>query len=131
MIIIFSIYVFFLVTRNGLVLSTIRSSKSKTFTDSYVVYKHKNIIKYGVIENIFYVEKQNSYILKIHPLQNTYFDCLTFNGKIFINEYIIYGDMSHNSFDFIYATEVIEKGCFYESEQICYFARFPNLYESS
>jgi hypothetical protein len=88
-------------------------------------------MKYGTIQNIFYVEAEHIYILKIHPLQNTHYDSLTFNNKSFVNEYIIYGNTSHDTFDFIRATNVIEKGCFYENKDICYFARFPNLYESS
>jgi hypothetical protein len=112
-------------------LSTTKSSKSKTFTDACVVYTHQNITRYGIIENIFSVEQQDLHLLKIRSLQNTYYDTITFNSKTFVNEHIIYGDISNDVFDFIPVTNVIEKGCFYESDTTCYFARFPNLYESS
>lgn len=108
-----------------------KSSKSKTFTDACVAYKHQNIVKYGIIENIFHIEQQNLYVLKIRFLQDTYYDNVTFNSKTFVNEHIIYGHISNDAFDFTYVTNIIEKGCFYESSKTCYFARFPNLYESS
>ncbi len=117
--------------RNGLILSTANSSKSKTFTDACVVYKQQNIMKYGIIQNIFYIEQQDLHILKIRSLEDTYYDTITFNSKTFVNEHIIYGDISRDVFDFIHVMNVIEKGCFYESGKMCYFARFPNLYESS
>jgi hypothetical protein len=121
----------FSVNRNGLILSTNRSSKSYIFTDSCVVYEYEKTEKYGIIQNIFYIAEQHLYVLKIHPLQNTRYDSLTINNRTFSNKHIIYGDMSHNTCGFIHATSVIEKGCFYENKDTCYFARFPNLYESS
>jgi len=69
--------------------------------------------------------------LKIHPLRNTNYDSLTFKNKTFTNKHIIYGDLSNDTFDFVHVTDVIEKGCFYQNNDVCYFARFPNLYESS
>ncbi|CAF2052482.1 unnamed protein product [Rotaria magnacalcarata] len=119
------------ITRYGLILSTITSSKSKKFTDACVVYQYQNIVKYGIIEDIFYGEQQDLYLLKIRSLQDTYYDTITFKSKTFVNEHIIYGNISHDVFDFIDARNVIEKCSFYENDKVCYFARFPDLYESS
>jgi hypothetical protein len=119
------------VVRNDLVLSTAKSSKSKSFSDAYIVYRHQNIMKYGIIENIYYIEQEDLHVLKIRPLQDTYYDTINFNSRTFVNEHIIYGRISNDVCDFIDATDVIEKGCFYQSSKMCYFARFPNLYESS
>ncbi|CAF2089774.1 unnamed protein product [Rotaria magnacalcarata] len=119
------------ITRYGLILSTMTSSKSKKFTDACVVYQYQNIVKYGIIEDIFYGEQQDLYLLKIRSLQDTYYDTITFKSKTFVNEHIIYGNISHDVFDFIDARNVIEKCSFYENDKVCYFARFPNLYESS
>ncbi|CAF1100809.1 unnamed protein product [Adineta steineri] len=39
------------VVRNGLVLSTFKSSKSSTFTNACIVYKYQNFTKYGIWYN--------------------------------------------------------------------------------
>ncbi|CAF3899698.1 unnamed protein product [Adineta steineri] len=49
------------VVRNGLVLSTFKSSKSSTFTNACIVYKYQNFTKYGIIENIFHITPQDLY----------------------------------------------------------------------
>ncbi|CAF4784120.1 unnamed protein product, partial [Rotaria magnacalcarata] len=56
------------ITPYGLLLSTITSSKSKKFTDACVVYQYQNIVKYDIIEDIFYGEQQDLYLLKIRSL---------------------------------------------------------------
>ena len=89
------------------------------------------MINYGYIDNIFFVESQNLYLLKIRSLQNTYYDTLTFKSKRYINRHIIHGDFSQEIFHMVSAGSVIEKGCLYEGADVSYFARFPNLYESS
>ncbi|CAF3612403.1 unnamed protein product [Rotaria socialis] len=78
------------ITRYGLIVSTIKSSKSKKFTDACVVYQYQNTVKYGIIEDIFYGEQQDLYLLKMRSLQDTYYDTITFKPKTFVNEHIIY-----------------------------------------
>lgn len=108
-----------------------KSTTSSTFTNACVVYKHQSATKYGTIHNIFYVESHDVHVLKLRVLEDTHFDTLTFNSKIFVNENVIYGHLSKDTFHYVLAEDVIEKGCLYENEDVCYFARFPNLYESS
>ncbi len=96
-----------------------------------MVYKHFDKIQYGVIQKIFYVEQQNSYLLKMQPLDDGTYDSLKIGSKVFINEHVIFGTLSNNEIHLIKLNNIIEKACFYESNEICYFARYPNLYESS
>ena len=112
-------------------LSTRNSSKSKTFSDSYVIYKHHGKVQYGIIQKIFYVEESRSYLLKIQPLENINYDSLKIGTKVFVNERIIFGTLSDREVHLTSSKNVIEKACFYENNGACYFARYPNFYESS
>lgn len=96
-----------------------------------MVYKYFNKIQYGIIQKIFSVEQDKSYLLKIQPLDNINYDSLKIGDKIFVNEYVVFGTLSKNQFHFISSENVIEKACVYETIDTCYFARYPNLYESS
>lgn len=123
--------VFLLVIRNKLALSTRTSSRSKTFSDSYVVFRDHDELSYGFIEAIFHVIQDDIYLIKVNLLQDKKFDCLLLNGKEYVNEHIIYGHFSGNHCRIISATDVVEKGCYYDGENGSFFARFPNMYESS
>jgi hypothetical protein len=96
-----------------------------------VVYKHLDKLQYGVIHQIFYVEQQNRYLLKIQPLENTNYDSLTIGSKVFTNEHIIFGGLSKQKVHFVSAADILEKACCYKGDATCYFARYPNFYESS
>ncbi|CAF2233614.1 unnamed protein product [Rotaria magnacalcarata] len=112
-------------------LSTENSSKSKTFSDSYVVYQYRNEIQYGIIQKIFYIEQRDFYLLKLRPLQNINYDTLKIGSQVYVNKHVIFGDLSKNEMHLISSKNVIEKACFYNSNETCYFARDPNFYESS
>jgi hypothetical protein len=88
-------------------------------------------VHYAVIHKIFYIEQRESYLLKIQPLQNINYDSLKIGSKVFVNEHVIFGILSDNKIDLISSENVIEKACFYDNSEICYFARYPNFYESS
>lgn len=122
---------FVLVNYHGLFLTTRDASKSKTFTDACIVYQADGRVNYGIIENIFHVDSRGLSLLKIRSLQNARFDTLTFNSKRFFNENIIYGNFSTNGLHLVSVSSIIEKACLYQSKDLSYFARFPNLYESS
>lgn len=87
-------------------------------------------MNYGCIENIFHVTQNQNYLLKVNVLQNIHFDSLQFNGKTYFNEHIIFGEFIENCVEIIPASSIIEKGCFFHGDN-SYFARFPNMYESS
>jgi hypothetical protein len=119
------------VNHHGLFLSTRDASKSKTFTDACIVYQAEGKVNYGIIENIFHVDSRGLSLLKIRSLQNARFDTLTFSSKRFVNENIIYGNFSTDGIHLVSVSSIIEKACLYQSKDVSYFARFPNLYESS
>lgn len=127
----YDLWIIFVVVFQHLKLSTRQSSKSKTFSDSYVVYEHFDQIQYGCIQKIYFIEPQNNYLLKIKPLDNIIYDSLTIGSKIFVNEHIIFGTLSPNQIHLVSVNNIIEKGCFYETNETCYFARYPNMHESS
>ena len=120
-----------LVDHHGLVLSIKNASKSKTFTDACVVYEDQGKVKYGIIEKMFHVHSSGSTLLKIQSLQNARFDSFAFNCRRFTNENIIYGNLSSDATHIVPVDSIIEKACLYEGKDLTYFARFPNLYESS
>ena len=122
---------FVLVNHYGLFLSTRNASKSKTFTDACIVYHADGSLNYGNIENIFHVESRSLSLLKTRSLQNTRFDTLTFNSKRFFDKNITDGNVSSDGIHIISLISIIEKAGFYQSKDVSYFARFPNLYESS
>lgn len=122
---------FVLVNYHGLFLTTRDASKSKTFSDACIVYQAGEKLNYGIIEKIFHIDSRGLSLLKIRSLQNAQFDTLTFKSKRFFNENIIYGNFSTDGLHLVSVSSIIEKACLYQSKDISYFARFPNLYESS
>lgn len=121
----------FSVILNQVVLSTRTSSRSKTFTDCYVVFKDHEELDYGCIEAIFHITSADIYLVKVKVLQISHFDSLLLNGKQYLNQNIIYGNFSNHQSRIISASDIVEKGCFYDAEECSFFARLPNMYESS
>lgn len=100
--------------------------------DSYIVYKStSNAITYGCIQAIFHVPTQNLYLLKVQVLQEPRFDELFLGKQQFTNKHIIYGKFSMDKIEIVSVDRVIEKGCYNDHPEFCYFARFPNMCESS
>ncbi len=89
------------------------------------------LIKRSVNRKTFYVEQQKNYLLKIQPLDNISYDSLKIGSKVFVDKHVIFGTLSNHDVHLISSENIIEKGCFYETNKICYFARYRNLYESS
>ena len=83
-------------------LSTRTSSKSKTFSDSFVVFKDHDGIGYGSIEAIFHVTPDDIYLIKVNLLKDEKFERLFLDGKEYVNEHIIYGHFSGNQCRIIY-----------------------------
>ena len=96
-----------------------------------MVYKHLDNIQYGVIQKIFYIEQEKNYLLKIQPFNRSNYDSLEIGSKVFVNEHIIFGTLSNHKTHLVSSKNVSEKACFYETNETCYFARYPNFYESS
>ena len=121
-----------LVVHQGLELSTVSSSETSPFTNTCIVYQHNHSINYGIIEKIFHLEDKELVLLQTIPLINKHYDELMLKSRRFVNENLIYGELSGNETHLILASNIIEKACFYYgNDQQCYIARFPNLYESS
>ncbi|CAF4588910.1 unnamed protein product, partial [Rotaria socialis] len=106
-------------------------SRSKIFTNAAIVYKYMGAINYRKIRKIYYASQQNQHFWAIQPLQNTCYDTLNIEGQVFINENVIFGNILSNEMHLISFEHVIEKACYYERDDLYYFARFPNLHESS
>lgn len=120
------------IVHRGLELSTLSSSKTSMFTNACIVYQHNHATNYGIIQKIFHLKDKELVLLKTIRLINKRYDELMFKSRKFVNENLIYGELSDNQTDLILASDVIEKACFYyDNGQQCYIARFPNLYESS
>jgi hypothetical protein len=88
-------------------------------------------MQYGVIQKIFYIEQPKSYLSKIQPLDNITYDSLKIVSQVFANGHVIFGSLSKHKVHLISAENIIEKACFYETNEICYFGRYPYPYESS
>ena len=60
-------------------------------------------------------------------MQEINYDSLEIGSKIDINEHGVFGILTNNEAHLILQENVIEKGCFYENDDMCYFARYPNF----
>ncbi|CAF1323176.1 unnamed protein product, partial [Didymodactylos carnosus] len=108
------------------------ASKSKTFTDSCVLFaKNDDTLCYGIIKNVIYLKRQKQYRLQITELQNFSFDYVKIENVTYTNKNIIYGELNENDFLYIKPEQLKEKVCFYTNENECFFVRLPNLVESS
>jgi hypothetical protein len=56
---------------------------------------------------------------------------LKMGSKLFINEHVVFGILLKNEVHLMSLENIIEKTCFYNDNETCYFARYPNFYDSS